>query len=283
MLLPCMFYCFISGVRAQEKNGPYDAPDQITWHAASKSWFVSSLGGGISFARDHYGWISRLDATGRVTDSLWVKGLDAPSGMVATVTKLYVCDRAGILQIDIASAKVEQTYPLPGAEFINDIGIAANGDLYVSDFYGNKIYRIPANTRKAEVFVNIPDSPDGVYVDGEELMVVTWGKIINRKTFETSKKGQVLCINLRTKAIRPLLTNVDEIGNLEGITKVGDYYYVTEWMAGKLLRISKKNGVEEIMTGLKNPSDPDYSAELNTIAFPEHHGSRVLFLKPGHL
>lgn len=278
----CLIFFIVqsTGVKSQV-NPPYDAPDQVTWHEKTKTWFVSNLGGGLTFTRDHYGWITRINAKGKIIDSTWVTGLDAPTGMVATENKLFVCDRSGIVQIDIKSAKIEHTYPIPGAEFINDIGVSANGDLYVSDFYGNKIYRLPAGNREAEKFVDIPNSPDGLYVDGDELIVLTWGKISNRKTFETSEKGNVMIVNLKTKAVKPFFKNIAEIGNLEGITKAGEYYYITDWMAGKLLRISKKSGIEVIMTGLIHPADIDYSNSLKTLGFSQHQSSQVMFLKTG--
>jgi len=47
-------------------------------------------------------------------------------------------------------------------------------------------------------------------------------------------------------------------------------------MLGKLLKVNKK-GVKEILSGLQHPTDPDFSKELNVIAFPEHTGNRVVF------
>lgn len=266
-------------ISAQDKKNVFDAPDQVVWHEGSKSWYVSNLGGGVSFARDGYGWITKLDKNGKTIDSNWVKGLDAPSGMVTFDNKLFVCDRIGVLEIDIKKAKVTNTYPVPGAEMINDIAIAANGDIYVSDFFGDKIYKLPAKTRKAVKFLDIPDSPDGLLVDKDQLLIVTWGKITDRSTFATSHLGNLLTVDLKTKAVKPFLNNVKYMGNLEGITKAGDSYYITDWMAGKLLRVTKKNGVEEVLSGLKNPTDLDYAFSLKTLAFPEHGDNRVYMLK----
>ena len=255
----------------------YDAPDQVIWHSKSQSWFVSNLGGGISLERDGYGWITRLDSQGSVIDRRWVSGLDAPSGMISTDQKLYVCDRDGVVQIDIESGKIDQTYLMPMAEFINDITMSSNGDLYVSDFFGNAIYRLPADSRKPELFVEIDDSPDGLYMNEDRLIVVTWGKDVNRRTFETSEYGTVLAVDLQTKKVSAFSDRVGKIGNLEGITQSDTLdYYITDWMNGKLLKVSDQ-GVETVLVGLKNPTDPDYSKELNVVAFPEHSANRVTF------
>ncbi len=259
----------------------YDAPDQAVWHAPSKTWFISNLGGGISLERDNYGWITRTDEKGNITDPYWIgknEGMHAPSGMIATAEFLYVCDRDGVHQINIVKQKITAFYPLPGGEFINDIAMASNGDLYISDFFGNRIYKLPADTRKAEVWLETDalQAPDGLYMDNDKLIVACWGILSNPGTFETSKPGDLLSVDLKTKQITTLVKNV---GNLEGITKAGKYYFITDWAAGKLLKVdTKKKTVVDFITGLSNPTDPCFSPELNVIAFPQHGTNQVLFI-----
>lgn len=266
---------------AEEKVMPYDAPDQVVWHKKSGTWFVSNLGGGISLARDGVGWITRLAADGRVTDARWLAGFDAPSGMVATDDTLYVCDRDGLVEVDIASAAVRKKHPLPDALFVNDVARAADGSLYVSDFFGNRIYRIPPGG-VPEVFLEGEElnTPDGLFIEGRTLYVATWGKISNKATFATSRKGKILMIDLKTKAIRPYVKGVEEVGNMEGLTKAGGAFYATDWARGALLRITP-GGFTAILTGLSHPTDPDYSPELGLLAFPQHGTNQVLFLKIG--
>jgi sugar phosphate isomerase/epimerase len=260
---------------------PFDAPDQVTWHAPSKTWFVSNLGGGISLARDGYGWITRLNADGKVINPRWIDNLDAPSGMVLTDKLLYVCDRDGVYEIDIEQEKINIMYPIKGGEFINDIAMAKNGDLYVSDFFRNTIYKLPKKGRKAEVFVQGDEleSPDGLYVEGNELIIASWGVINDTASFGTSKKGEVLSVNLKTKKITKLISELSEVGNLEGITKAGEHYFISDWASGEILKVSKHGGREVFMSGLKHPTDPDYAKGINTLAFPQHGTNQVLFIK----
>ncbi len=81
--------------QAQNQNDAYDAPDQVVWHAPSKTWFVSNLGGGISLEKDNNGWISRIDQNGKILDPFWFgkeEGMHAPSGM--TITEGFsICSR----------------------------------------------------------------------------------------------------------------------------------------------------------------------------------------------
>ena len=261
---------------------PFDAPDQCVWHAPSRTWFVSNLGGGISMDKDGYGWITRLDENGKVIEPFWIglaERMHAPSGMVATDRHLYVCDREGVHQIDIAERKIANFYPIPEGKFLNDIALADNGDLYVSDFFANRIYRLPQKTRVPEVWLETDrlEAPDGLYIDSGKLIVGSWGVLSEPGTFNTSKKGDLLKIDLKTKKIEVLSR---EAGNLEGITKAGDFYYVTDWAAGKLLKVHAETGkVTELLTGLQNPTDPGYARELGVLAFGQHTGNQVLLIK----
>jgi sugar phosphate isomerase/epimerase len=255
----------------------FDAPDQIVWHAPSKTWFVSNLGGGISLARDGYGWITRLDAKGEVLSARWLDGFDAPSGMVATDDTLYVCDRDGLAEVDIASASVRKMHIIKNGLFINDVARATNGDLFISDFSANRIYRIPPGG-EPEVFIDDPqlDTPDGLLIVENHLIVGTWGPITNTATFETSQPGTMLAIDLNTKEIRPYKGG-GEVGNMEGLTRANGVIYATDWMRGALIR-ETATGWEDVLKGLKNPTDPGYAPELGVVAVPEHTGNRILFL-----
>lgn len=262
-------------------SSPFDAPDQSVWHSESKSWFVSNLGGGISLEKDHYGWITRLDANGKVIEPFWIgleERMHAPSGMVATAEFLYVCDREGVHKIDIAKRKIIQFYPIPQGKFINDIAMAKNGDLYVSDFFANRIYKIDQKSAKVENWIESDrlEAPDGLYMDEDQLIVASWGILNEPGTFNTSKKGDVLKIDLKTKKIGLI---AKEVGNLEGITKAENYYYITDWAAGKLLKVNAETGVViEKIKGLTNPTDPGFALESGVISFPQHTGNQVLFI-----
>ncbi len=274
--------CYGTFVSGQEVYAKYDAPDQVIWHRKSRTWFVSNLGGGISLKKDHYGWITQTDEKGKVLHEFWIgktEGMHAPSGMTITDDYLYVCDREGVYEIDIAKRKVNKYFAITGASFINDIVIAENGDLFVSDFFGNKIYKLPKATRIPEIWLEADQlkSPDGLYIDKNNLIVASWGKLSNPETFETSELGDLLSIDINTKKVETLLA---KIGNLEGITKAGRYYYITDWFAGKVLKVNaKQKNVVDFIAGLKNPTDLNYSAELNVIAIPQHGTNQVLFVK----
>ena len=270
---------FFTGI-SQEKV--YDAPDQAVWHSASQTWFVSNLGGGISLEKDGNGWITRTDKYGNIIDPFWIgknEGMHAPSGMIATKNFLYAVDRHGVWEINIAKKEIEAFYSILDGAFLNDIARAENGDLYISDFFGNKIFKIDAETKKVETWLHTDrlEAPDGLYMENNKLIVASWGVLSKAGSFDTTKLGDVLSIDLKTKAIKSL---VSEVGNLEGITKINNHYFITDWASGKLLKVNPENKhVEIVVSGLSHPTDPDYSKDLNVLAFPQHGTNQVLFIK----
>ncbi|GJM64057.1 TIM barrel protein [Persicobacter diffluens] len=261
----------------------YDAPDQVLWHAKTKQWFVSNLGGGISLDRDGYSWISRLDASGKVIDPVWIgfeEGFDAISGMISDDQYLYAVDRDGVRQIDIAQRKQVAFYPIPEGEFLNDIVLAKNGDLYVSDFFGDQIFRIIPKKKKVKLFLKTErlEAPDGLYMEDGYLVVASWGKLIPGKGFDTSKKGDLLRVDLKKKTIEPLSDKLIELGNLEGITKGNGNYYITDWASGEVIKVDKDFNPSILIKGLSHPTDPDFSTEQQRLAFPQHGTNQVLFV-----
>lgn len=260
----------------------FDAPDQATWHAPSRTWFVSNLGGGISLAQDGYGWVSRLDENGKVIDPEFVgikERMHAPSGMAITDDYLYVADRLGVHQIDIEKGERTAFYEIKAQEFVNDV-VIKDGHLYVSDFFGNRIYRITIETGKVETWLETDKlkTPDGLYIDGNKLIIACWGVLAGPSTFDTTELGDVLSVDLTTKEISVVSPLA---GNLEGVTKAGDYYYITDWASGELLQINAKTGERKVaLSGLSHPTDPDFSKDLGVIAFPQHGVDQVLFYRP---
>ena len=111
----------------------------------------------------------------------------------------------------------------------------------------------------------------------DQLIVASWGTLSKPGTFNTSKLGGILSIDLETKEITTL---VEEVGNLEGITKAGKYYYITDWAAGTLMKFDPKKGTMiDLIKGLSNPTDPDYSKKLGVIAFPQHGKDQLLMIQ----
>jgi sugar lactone lactonase YvrE len=256
----------------------FDKPESVCWDAASRSWYVSNISGGEN-EKDGKGWISRLDAGGKVVKAHWVEGLNAPMGIRIKGSTLYVADVDELVVIDIPQARIKSRLPVPGARYLNDVAIGRAGEVYVSDTLASAVYRC---TRTCDVFLKTEklEDPNGLLVEGNRLIVAAWGLVTDPATFATRTPGRLLAVDLKTKAITPL-GDGRPIGNLDGIEKDGADYLVTDFMAGKLVRVSKSGAVTLVKDGFKNCADIGYDAARGLVAVPEMETGAVQFLRLG--
>lgn len=254
-----------------------DTPENAYWDAGSKSWFISNLGGEkVTIEKDGYGWITRLDENGNVLKNRWVEGLDAPTGMSSHDGQLYVADRGVLVKIRIEDGKIEKKIPLPGSRFANDVAATPEGNIYISDTYENSIYRID-NKGNVEIFLQNEEleCPNGLWVDGDDLIVATWGPMTNEASFETSRKGTLKTVNLKTKEIVAVGKGLP-IANFDGVVKYKGFYYATDWVGGRLLKISETGNVNEVLTGFVQMADLGIDPERGILLIPEMSKNRFI-------
>jgi hypothetical protein len=258
-------------------NG-FEAPESAYWDAASRSWFVSNVAGAPA-DKDGKGWISRLDADGKLAKDIWVDGFNAPKGLRGAGGLLYVADIDELAVVDIAKAEVKERLKAPGAVFLNDVEVGPGGEVYVSDTMTNTLFRCVAG-KDCQVFLKSDalEGPNGLLLDGGRLLVAAWGVIIDPDTFATRTPGRLLQVDLKTKAVKPV-GGGKPMGNLDGIEKDGADYLVTDWIAGKLLRISKAGVVTVLKDGFKNSADLGYDAKTKRAVVPEMGGGTVQVLQ----
>ncbi len=239
-----LFLNTIFPTHADEEIQVLDAPENAYWHADSQSWFVSNLGGGLSLEKDGYGWVARFDRSGRIISPRWVDNLDAPTRMAAHNGRLFVADRGRVHEVDIESRKIVRVINLPDSEFVNDVAITPGGRVFVSDTAKNRIYEVAGGQSVVWLESKELQSPNGLWVQGDSIVVASWGPMIDIATFATKHEGTLLRVNINTK----LITAVGEgkpIANFDGIVAVGSSYYATDWTGGRLLRISEQGNLSE--------------------------------------
>ncbi len=264
-------------------EGTLDAPKSAVWDPTTTTWFVSNLGGGYTLAKDGIGWISRFNRQGQLTDARWLDGLDAPTGMAVSEGSLFVVDRGRLLEVDIATAAISKQHDLENSVFLKSVVAASDGTVYLSDATANRIYRmLPGEA--PEVWITNPklESPTGMVLDGDNLIVASSGPMADPETFESKRPGTLLTINLKNREIRNL-TDGKPIASFDGITKDGDDFFATDWAGGRLLQISKSGEMQVVLSGLWQIAGLGYCPEFDTLALPILSENRVLFLRLGSL
>ena len=251
-------------------------PESAVYDAKAKAIYVSNVNGGTG-DKDGNGYISRIAPDGKVLDKEWVKGLNAPKGLALAKGNLYTADIDTLVEIDIATASISNRYQVTDAKFLNDVAAAPNGDIYVSDMTMNRIHLL--HDGKFTIWLESPDllNPNGVLVKGKHLIVGAWGVMTDG--FNTKVPGHLLKISLRDKGINSI-GDGRPVGNLDGVEAYRDNgYLITDWMAGKLVHITKSGEVTVLLTLEQGTADLAYIPDMDLILLPMMNKNKLIAYK----
>lgn len=226
--------------------------------------YVSNIDGS-PVEKDGNGSISKVSPDGKMMEPSWVTGLDAPKGMAISGGRLYVSDIDKLVEIDLASGKVAARHEAPGAQFLNDVEADAQGRVYVSDMFTDTIWRL--ENGRLEAWLQDPAllSPNGLYAQGDKLIVATWG-VRQAGGFETSTAGHLVEVSLTDKSVRDM--GSAPVGNLDGIELQAESYLVTDWMAGGLFRITSDGTAERLLDLPQGSADLAYLEDGKIAVIP---------------
>jgi SMP-30/gluconolaconase/LRE-like protein len=248
------------------------APESAYLDEGSGYLYVSQIDGQPN-EKDGKGRISKLGLDGTLVAADWVTGLNAPKGLRSFGGTLWVADLDEVVGVEIASAKITSRIKVEGAKFLNDVACGADGTVYVSDMMLSRIYAIKDG--KVSVFAEGEDLeyPNGLLVDGERLVVASWGK--PEADFSTKVPGRLYTLDLKTK--RKTLITKQPTGNLDGLDQdARGGYIVTDWIAGKVLQITA-SGETRLVRQFK-PGTADHTflyAQGDILILPQMNENKV--------
>lgn len=253
----------------------FQTPESVKWDSGQDVYFVSNINGAPN-VKDGNGYISRVGPGGRVLDSAFIKGLNAPKGMALVGDTLWVADIDQVRAFNARTAKPVATVTVPGAIFLNDIAAAPDGSLYVTDtavrFGANgqiehpgtdQIFRI-AHDRTVTVALKTDSlgRPNGITWDAanQRFVVVPFGG----KTLLAWKPGDTTTSSLGSGA-----------GQFDGVEITGDgALWVSSWADSSVYRYAGGQGTN-LIKGVPSPADIGYDARRNRLLIPIFTGNRV--------
>ena len=257
----------------------FSNPESVIHDATSNALYVSNVNGS-PVEKDGNGFISRVSLDGKIENLEWVKGLNAPKGLAIHGGKLYTADIDSLIEIDIATATVTNTYTVKDAKFLNDVAASKDGKIFVSDMMMNRIHCL--ENGNFNIWLETPDlhSPNGLLVEDNRLVVGSWGAMTDG--FATDIPGHLMAVSFKDKSINSIGDGTP-VGNLDGVERDldGDYY-VTDWMAGKLLHIELDGEVEVLLTLVQGMADHEYIINKDLIILPMMNTNRLIAYKAHH-
>ncbi|MGE3230551.1 MAG: SMP-30/gluconolactonase/LRE family protein [Hyphomicrobium sp.] len=237
--------------------------------------YVSNVAGS-PVDRDGNGYISKLTLDGKVTAAEWVTGLDSPKGVLLIDDRLYVADLDNLVEIDTTTGTIAARHAAPGAKILNGISADSEGRIYVSDWTGNAIWRLADGTFEKWLESDELKNPNGVLVDGDKLIVAAWGKA--EADFSTKVPGNLIAVSLADKTITSLGSK--PVGNLDGIVAFDSgTYVVTDWVAGKVFKVTHAGDATEYLSISQGTADLDYDAASHLAVIPVMASNKVVAYK----
>jgi DNA-binding beta-propeller fold protein YncE len=245
-------------------------PESAAYDPGTDAFYVSNYDGYNPSRGAGLQSITKLTSGGQVAVSKWVSGLNNPTGLAVRKNMLYAVDRTGLVEIDIAAAKVVNRTALKGAVMPNDVAVADNGDAYVSDSGGNAIFKISGG--QAELWLNGPaiSAPNGIHAAKGKLIVGTNGD------------GCLKVVDLATKDVSTLV-NLGA-GTIDGIASDRDGNLLVSHNEGRLFRVSADGRATKILDTTPqrmNMADFAYDPGRNMVVFPTFTDNRVAAFRLG--
>jgi sugar lactone lactonase YvrE len=242
-----------------------EQPESVVQDPSTGALYVSNIAGAV-MQKDGNGFIAKLKPDGSFINREWIKGLNAPTGMVLHDRTLYVADIDELIEINVASGEIVKRYPAKGAVFLNDVAAGEDGTVYVSDTPMNTIWRLEDGNFEPWFANDTLNGPNGLLVQGDKLIVASFGKLPGEG--QKQEPGGLLVVDIEKQAVSKIGSN-DKLGNLDGLQALQPgAYLVTDWDAGGLYRIDAKGKFERLIKLGKGSADFVYFPDTKLALIP---------------
>lgn len=250
----------------------FKMPESMLMDQQRGQIYVSNVNGG-PVNEDHNGSIGLISADGKQHTVEWVDGLSSPKGLAQRGKYLYAADVKELVVINVETATVSARYPVPEAGVLNGLAFDDQGALYVSDWMGNRIYRL--YEQELSVWLETPEleSPNGLVVKEGYLYVAAWGKN-PRSDFSTESSGVLKRISLKNKRIESL-NGESTWMNLDGLHPIPGGWLATDFMKGELLTLTPNGKITDRVKLGQSSADFWLVEDQDILLVPYLMGSRV--------
>ncbi|UFH53975.1 SMP-30/gluconolactonase/LRE family protein [Spirosoma sp. KNUC1025] len=251
-------------VKAWETDETLRTPESVLYDG-NNTLYVANIDG-KSDSLDGSGFISKVSLDGKIENLRWTSGLNAPKGMGLYKDKLYVTDVYRLVCINTANGQAEKTWDAIGKEsFLNDVTVAKDGTVYVSDSKFDKIYRLKDDKWEVLAEGEQLNKPNGLLAVGKNKLMIGSTKI-----------GALRAMYLTTKTITTL---ADGMAATDGIVSEGkNNFFVSDWN-GQVFHV-KADGTKEQLLDTRgdkiNSADIDYVEKEKLLIIPTFFKNKLV-------
>ncbi|MEQ9299007.1 MAG: hypothetical protein RIF33_10605 [Cyclobacteriaceae bacterium] len=243
-----------------------ESPESVIYAADQQTYYVSNVSGQPA-EKNGQGFISAIDKDGNLKKLKWATGFNAPKGLAIYGDLLYVADIDVVAVVNLKTGAIEKKYAAVGSTFLNDVEIAADGTVYITDtFGGNAIYQIKDDQISVWMKSAQLDYPNGLKIEGDQLFVSTWGVVTHPATFGTEIPGRLLSVHMKTQEITEVTKS---IGNLDGLLTYAGGYLTTDWISGSLMFVEKSGKTTIVQDLNAGSADIDFGSQPDILLIPQ--------------
>ncbi len=266
--------------RAWTAPGSFPVPETVVYDPGTGTLFVSGYDGWNRSPGEGRQFISRLSPDGKVLSLRWAEGLRNPVGLAVSGGSLWAVETGGVAEIEIATGKTLRRIEVSGAVALNDLAVAKDGTIYLSDSAANVLFRIASGRPEEWLKGDAISRPNGLHLLGGTLV------------FGNNGDGCVKAVDLATKEVRTIADL--GAGIIDGIESDAAGNLLVSHKEGRLFRITQPGeatgGGEVRVTKLLDTSVPGiplanfaWIAGKGLAVFPTFTDNRVVAyrLPPG--
>ena len=238
--------------------------------------YVSNVGKELKpTLKDGDGFISKLDINGKIKELHFIDGLDAPKGMGIVGNTLFVADINTLRGFDLSTKKEVFNVVFEGVNFLNDITVKDSNTLFIGASDTSAIYEVNIASKSYKKLMDFTVTNGLFYEDG--ILYAAQLGSSTQNMFDG--KGKLYKIDLKDNNKLTQLGTFE--GVLDGVTKVGNKVYVSDWGNAKdtgIVRVYDLKTKEETILKLQSfmgAADFWIDEKTKKIFMPQMIGNKV--------
>jgi sugar lactone lactonase YvrE len=253
-------------VKIWETDTTLRTPESVLFDDQTDVLYVANMDGKAD-ELDGSGFISKVALDGKIENLRWTSGLNAPKGMGIYKKRLYVTDVYRLVAINTETGQAEKTWDAVDQKgaFLNDVTVAKDGTVYVSDSRTDKIYRLKDNKWEVWMEGEQLNKPNGLLAVGKNQLMIG-----------STKTGALRAVDINTKT---MMTIADSMAVTDGIVPEGKgNYFVSDWN-GQVFHVDASGVKRQLLdtrTDKINAADIEYVAKKKLLIVPTFYKNKLV-------
>jgi hypothetical protein len=242
----------------------FQMPESVIYDAANERIIIGNMVAMGAEAGEN-GYLSLVSPDGEMVEEQWVTGLQDPRGMAIVDGQLFVADNMGFHIVSLDDGTLVETVTMQDAAFPNDVTADDDGNVYISDMFGQTIWRY-ANG-EASIWFGPDDGmtfPNGLFAHDGQIIVGSMGAEMG-ENFTFGTPGGLYGVDGNATGVIPL-DGATEIGAIDGVTAIGDIIVFNDNPTGTIYGWRDGDTVELATVGA---GAADISAHESMVLVPQ--------------